>query len=165
MNVYRTSGIAFAGTSVHLIHIGFSQLTAFADVASETGFRHIAEVIDIADFVSLRIIRPVFLEFAFELHYFVGVEREVHAYPVFEIFSDTIVPVQGKFNTTVAHLTQILGSRAYDTHRKIEFGMVENVRSILIIIVYLTRQTVVEEAEIKSDVGGSGTFPMQLVVA
>ena len=165
MNVYRTSGIAFAGTSVHLIHIGFSQLAAFADVASETRFRHITEVVDIAHFVSLCIIRPVFLEFAFELHHFVGVEREVHTHSVFEIFSDTVVPVEGKFNTTVAHFTQILGSRAYNTHRKIEFGMVENVRSILIIIVYLTRQAVVEEAEIKSDVGGGGTFPVQLVVA
>ena len=165
MDIHRTSGIAFAGTSVHLIHIGFPQLAAFTDITSETGFRHITEVIDIADFVSLRIIRPVFLEFAFELHYFIGVEREVHTHPVFEIFSDAVVPVEGKFNTTVAHFTQILGSRAYNTHRKIEFGMVENVRSILIIIVYLTRQAVVEEAEIKSDVGGSGTFPMQLVVA
>ena len=43
--------------------------------------------------------------------------------------------------------------------------MVENVRSILIIIVYFTRQAVVEEAEIKSDVGGGSTFPMQFVVA
>ena len=165
MDIHRTSGIAFAGTSVHLIHIGFSQLAAFADVASETGFGHIAEVVDIAHFVSLCIIRPVFLEFAFELHHFVGIEREVHAYPVFEIFSDTVVPVQGKFNTAVAHFTQVFGSRAYDTHRKIEFGMVEYVRSIFIIIVYFTRQAVVEEAEIKSDVGGGGTFPVQLVVA
>ena len=165
MDVHRTSGIAFTRTSVHLIHIGFPQLSAFTDITSETGFRHITEVIDIADFVSLRIIRPVFLEFAFELHYFVGIEREVHTYPVFKIFSDTVVPVQGKFNTAVAHFTQILGSRAYDTHRKIEFGMVENVRSILIIIVYFTRQAVVKEAEIKSDVGGGGTFPVQFVVA
>mgnify|MGYP002987466495 CR=1 FL=1 len=30
MDVHRTSGIAFAGTSVHLIHIGFSQLATFA---------------------------------------------------------------------------------------------------------------------------------------
>ena len=165
MDIHRTSGIAFAGTSVHLIHIGFPQLATFTDVTSETGFGHITEVINITDFVSLRIIRPVFLEFAFELHYFVGVEREVHAYPIFEIFSDTVVPVQGKFNTAVAHFTQVFGSRAYDTHRKIEFGMVEYVRSIFIIIVYFTRQAVVEEAEIKSDVGGGGTFPVQLVVA
>ena len=116
MNVYRTSGIAFAGTSVHLIHIGFPQLATFTDITSETGFRHITEVIDIADFVSLRIIRPVFLEFAFELHYFVGVEREVHTYPVFKIFSDTVIPVQGKFYTAVAHFTEVFGSGANNTH-------------------------------------------------
>jgi len=43
--------------------------------------------------------------------------------------------------------------------------MVENVRSIFTIIVYFTRQAMVEEAEIKSDVGRGGTFPVQFVVA
>ena len=127
MDVHRTSGIAFTGTSVHLIHIGFTQLATFADVSSESGFGHITEVVDIADFVSLCIIRPVFLEIALEFHYLIGIEREVHAYPVFKVFSNTVVPVQGKFYTAVAHFTQIFGSRANNTHREIEFGMVENV--------------------------------------
>ena len=165
MDIYRTAGISFAGTSVHFIHIRFTQLAAFGDVSAETGLCHIAEVVDVAHFVAFGVIRPVFLEFSFEFHHFVGVEGEVHAYSVFKVLTDTVVPVEGKFHTTVAHFAQVFGGGLYDTHRQIKFGVIENVRGIFIVVVNLTRQAVVEEAKVKTDVGGGGTFPMQFVIA
>ena len=106
---------------------------------------------------------PARLEAALVLGHFVPVAREIGRDAVGEIL-DPVAPSERQFQAVVGHLAEVLVGGALLADGGEDRGLIKDAVGHFVIVVHFEAEAVVQHAQLQTDVGRRGGFPLQQVV-